>query len=116
MMLLGFAASPITFILGSLLIWAAHFFLAYGVNALVCERRWPTALPGVEPMVLGAAAGALLLLFILGAHAWRRRDEQAGTAAHFLMRLAVGAALFSAMAVGWQSLTVLIIPSCPEGL
>ncbi|NGM18386.1 hypothetical protein G3576_00045 [Roseomonas stagni] len=94
---MGVAAS----LLG-IVIWALHFGLVYGGQALACEVGRPSI---VMPLVIGASVVALALLLVLAVVARRSRGG-------FLGGLAVGIAAFSALAVVWEAAPVLALPAC----
>jgi hypothetical protein len=104
-----------------LAIWAAHFGLVYGVNALACERDWAGGQILFLPFVPGAiAAGTLLALVALalvGRAALRRMgpgdwDEGGEREPRFTAWFAVATAAYSALAVLFQAAPAFVVPAC----
>lgn len=113
--------SPILAAVAGLLVWAAHFTLIYGANALACARgltgRALLGLPLVPALVLGATALALAVLAAIGLRAWRRLEhglagEEGEDTPRFLVWLAAAIALLSSLAVAWEGLAVLFVRPC----
>lgn len=92
---------PWIFMLGGLIVWAAHFSALYGIYSIahvaLGRADHPTALGAAAAATLAAAAADLLML-----HAAVRRGGDAFTAL-----LAGGGAAISLIAVIWQGLTAL---------
>ncbi len=83
-------------------IWAAHFGIVYGGQAVACAADRPGL---VTPLVLGASAVALALLLVVALAARRHRHAFMGT-------MAMGIAALSALAVVWEAAPALALPSC----
>jgi hypothetical protein len=107
------------FVLGGLLIWAAHFGFVYVFNALACARNFHRLhLLGfsVVPLtiVLGTAiaSAAVLALMFIALRARGHIDDARDSSADFLRHLAVAVALLSLLAIGWIGLPAIIVPPC----
>ena len=103
-----------------LIIWAAHFTVIYGFNALACARAFAglsVAGLGVVPVVVVAltlaalaAAGTILLVAV--------RDHAAGAPgdgpgeAGFLRYLTIAVAALALVAIAWNGLPALLVPAC----
>lgn len=94
---MGVAAS----ILGAI-IWAAHFGVIYGGQAVACAAGRPGLVP---PIVIGSSAVALVLLLVAVGMAWRHRHG-------FMGAMAIGIAALSALAIVWEAAPALALPSC----
>ncbi len=109
------------FMLGGLLVWAAHFTVVYTFNALACARRFAdldVMGVGVVPFVVvgttvlafvGTLAVLLLALFRRGP-AWASRDRKPVN--DFLRYTTITIAALSLVAIAWNGLPALIVPSC----
>ena len=92
------------------IIWALHFLAIYGFVALVCARelagvRWLGI--GVAPLAIGVAtliAAAALIAMIVSA---MRRG-----ASSFTEWMTAALATLGLIAVVWESLAVLMVPTC----
>lgn len=83
--------------LGGLLVWAAHFFVAYGVASIFPGQdmaRWLT---------IAATALALVVDGWIVRRALARRDKD-----DFAARVGMLAALLSAVAILWQALPAIV--------
>ncbi|MBL6455270.1 hypothetical protein JMJ55_08050 [Belnapia sp. T6] len=113
--------SPIPAALAGLIVWAAHFGLIYGANAVACARglaggRW-LGLPLVPALVLGLTALALLAVAVIGLRAWQRLEgglsgQEGENEPRFMVWLTLAIALLSALAILWEALPVLLVPAC----
>lgn len=112
-----FARATLLMISG-LLIWAAHFALIYAFTALACARRfWELSWLGVAvvPWLVGfatvAAVGALLAI---GARSLRQAHSKTGVAnaSQFCRWMTVAIAWLAVLAIVWQVLPVLLVPTC----
>jgi hypothetical protein len=113
--------SPIAGAVAGLLVWAAHFGVVYGANAVACERgltgRTLLGQPLVPALVLGATAVALAALALVWLRAWRRLEhglagQEGEDEPRFLLWLTAAVSLLSALAVLWQGLPVLFVRPC----
>ena len=92
------------------IIWTLHFLTIYGFVALVCARelsglRWLGI--GVAPLAIGVAtliAAAALIAMIVSA---MRRG-----ASSFTEWMTAALAALGLIAVVWESLAVLMVPTC----
>ena len=111
----------LVFMLGGLIVWAAHFTAVYGLNALACARDfvgWRVLGIGVVP--LGVIAATVLALAAAGwilAQALRWRGpwggESRGDASNEFLRYATASlAGLSLIAILWDGLPALIVPPC----
>jgi hypothetical protein len=113
--------SPIAGAVAGLLVWAAHFGVVYGTNAVACERgltgRTLLGQPLVPAVVLGATAVALAALALVWLRARRRLEhglagQEGEDEPRFLLWLTAAVSLLSALAVLWQGLPVLFVRPC----
>jgi hypothetical protein len=82
------------------LLWALHFGVLYGFNALACARGFPHAVPWVAAaatVALGAVAALLLV-----------RSMKSD----FIDWLTAALAGVALLAILWQALPVLLVPAC----
>ena len=88
------------------IVWAAHFFLVYGVEAVICTRA---ASPSVamQWIVAGATATALGALIIV---VIRQRKAQA--AVLFLRQVSIILALVSMAAIAGAAISGLSLSAC----
>ncbi len=107
------------FVLGGLLIWAAHFGFVYVFNALACARGFQGLRLfgfGAVPVTIGLAttiaAVAVLALLIIALRAPGRVNAMHGPSADFLRHLSTAVSLLSLVAIGWTSLPALLVPPC----
>jgi hypothetical protein len=104
--------------LSGLLIWACHFGMIYSFTALACARgfwrlNWLGV--GIVPWAIGAAtlvavsaASGITILSIRYAGE-RTAQENASRFVHW-MTAAIGA--LALLAIVWQALPVLLVPTC----
>lgn len=109
------------FMIGGLLVWAAHFLTIYVFNALACARQFHTVrvlgfgiVSGAIGFATAAAIAAVLVLLILGL---RREGPARDTREHkpvddFLRYTAVTISALSLVAIAWSALPVLFVPPC----
>jgi hypothetical protein len=98
---MGFAATALRMSSG-IIVWGLHFAAIYGITGLACARAAPqAALTGVALATL--AAVALLLPIVVSG--WRRR-------AQFESCFAAAVAAFALLAVVWEALPALWVPTC----
>ena len=103
---------PLRHFIGALagpIIWAAHFFVIYGAEALVC-RRMSSPLPSIIWIVGVATTLALVALLTKLARDYRCQQDKACDP--FLYRLSTALILISAGAVVAQALPALRLPAC----
>ncbi|MDQ8732164.1 hypothetical protein [Bradyrhizobium sp. LHD-71] len=107
------------FVLGGLLIWAAHFGFVYIFNALACARNFHELRLfnlGIVPLAIGLgtalAAAAVLTLLVVAVGAPSRIVGTQEPSASFLSQLAAAVALLSLLAIGWSGLPALLVPPC----
>jgi hypothetical protein len=105
---------------GGPIVWAAHFFLLYGIEVLICtgfgtsslaQRFWIVA--------LALTALALVLLCFMAWHvAVERSDDRRGTgieSAAFYRPTSIGLAVLAMFGVLWATLPALLLPACAAG-
>lgn len=100
---------------GGLIVWAAHFTVAYIAVALICARPTDMRILGLPLGPASVIAASLVAaLAILGLLLASRRVEAGhdGPPAIFLRATAVAVALLSLLAVAWNTLPVLLLPVC----
>lgn len=84
------------------LVWALHFAAIYGFTALACARGWSGAVLPLVVLATLAAAAAMLVIVVAGT---RRRGE-------FESWLSASLAGLALVAVLYEGITVLVVPSC----
>jgi hypothetical protein len=89
----------------TIVLWAAHFTLAYGFTALACARSMSAAVPWV---VGGASLAALLALAAIAVPAGVR----AARAPQLADVTALGLGGLAAIAVVWEASALLWVPAC----
>ncbi len=105
-----------------LLVWAAHFLLAYGTAAIYCAKlAGPDgSLLPARIAIAGYTAIALAAVAFFGARGYRRHregslpdDDDAPITRHrFLGFATLLLALLSALAIGYVTLTIVFVRSC----
>jgi len=103
---------PISSLLIALLgpiIWAAHFFGVYLVEAVLCPAREPVSI-GLVGLALSALALAALTL-----HSARCHLSDPAGGARDPLRFTLPLTLLSMTAVVWTSLPLLVLPACTPG-
>jgi hypothetical protein len=109
------------FMTGGLLVWAAHFTLIYGFNAVACARGFAGERVlgfGVVPFVIGAAtvvalATTLAILMSAGlpiGRQWQETEQDDGE--KFLRYGAAVVAMLSLVAIAWNAVPAFIVRSC----
>ena len=107
--------------LGGFLIWAAHFALVYGFTTLACARGFASAqVAGLNTASL--VIGTITLLAVLGLALSLRRTLQTPLPAgnddtwtmppSFIRYTTVAIAALALLAIVWQTLPVLLLPTC----
>jgi hypothetical protein len=89
-------------IIGGILVWAAHFGVLYGFTALACARGFP----GAVPWVTGVATVAALAALGVVAHRLRGRRGD------FEAWLALAIAGLALVAVLYEAIPLFIVPAC----
>lgn len=109
------------FMIGGLLVWAAHFTIIYGFTAVACAKGLAATDVlglGIIPFVIGAATllawattGMVLMSAMSGPVPPRstRFDE---ATEHFLRYTAAFIAMLSLVAIAWNALPVLVVTPC----
>jgi hypothetical protein len=92
------------FLLGGLLVWAAHFFALYAI-ASILETSLPARLLTGLATIVGFATDIWLLRRALS----RLRDDAAGPTEQWTDSVAALGAGLSAVAVLWQGLPALLV-------
>lgn len=93
------------FALGGLIVWAAHFFLLYGIASIFPGTQLARVLTLVVTIPAVAADGLLLW----AAAAMRMKEERADVAA-WMVDLGGLAAAISLVAVIWQAMPPIMLP------
>lgn len=91
-----------TFLLGGLLVWAAHFFLIYGIASIFLTSLIARLLAGSATAIAFAAD---IWLVIAARQRIRTSHERL---ARWLASLGLLAAALSMVAVAWQGLAVVL--------
>ena len=92
------------FLLGGLIVWAAHFFLLYGIASVfpgTSLARWLTLIATIPAL---AANGGLLWLA-----AARRLTDGSDELRNWTIGLGAAGAALSLVAVLWQALPAIIV-------
>ena len=113
--------SKMLFMIGGLLVWAAHFTVVYGFTTVACVKGLAVADVlgvGIIPFVIGAATllawattGAILISATSGPippHSARYGE----TTEHFLQYTAATIAALSLVAIAWNAIPVLLVTPC----
>lgn len=98
--------SDFIWMLAGPIVWAAHFFLVYGVEAAICTRAASPAV-AMRWIIVAATAVALGLLMVLVLRLWRTRDADA-----FLRQVHIALALISMAAIAGAAISGLSLPAC----
>ena len=113
--------SPMLFMLVGLLIWAAHFTVIYGFNALACARGFETAsiggLPAVPLGVIIVTLLALGCLAVTGYLAWNGRQPvlpngSGREVTQFVRQISLLGVAIAALGVTWEAIPAFLIPPC----
>jgi hypothetical protein len=91
-------------LLGGLLVWAAHFFLLYGIASVFPGQALAEILSLVATIPAVAADAALLWLALV-----RKPERFADEFGRWQLGLAAAGALLSLVAVIWQTLPAVIL-------
>jgi hypothetical protein len=114
---------PVTRLLAmmsGLIIWTAQFTAIYGITAVACARGYGQSTlfgVGIVPLAIAAATSVafaicgLVLVRALGERR-RRRDDPHPTD-RFLQDATILISGLSLVAIAWQGLPALCVPSCP---
>ena len=100
------------------IVWAAHFFLLYGLEAAICSGLGTSSLASKFWLIaLGLTAVALtaLLCFSAWQLALRRRDHNASNKidkSPFLRDLSMSLVALATFGVLWSTVPALILPVC----
>jgi hypothetical protein len=100
------------------MVWAAHFFVMYGVEALICTGPIaPSDNRYFQPVPIAATVLALvsLLCFLTWQWAWSMRDEPergVGDGLRFLRRTSTALAALATLGVLWTALPTALLPAC----
>lgn len=101
----------LTVLIAAPVVWSVHFLFIYGLNALACARGigagWVDA--GIVAATFLAGAGLAGMLVPVIGHA--RRGDEAATP--FLNHVALITGIVVGLALIWNMLPVLLVPSCP---
>jgi hypothetical protein len=108
----------LAFVLAGPMVWAAHFFLLYGAEVLICTgpvagSRGEQLLPVAAALTTAAVAG-LLAILVAGLTSGRQaRQATEGTTRSLFWRDAPTAlAMLAMLGVLWTALPALLIPAC----
>ena len=102
--------SDFVWMLAGPIVWAAHFFLIYGVEAVICTRTAsPVAAMRWIVAVATTAAIATLVIFIVRTLASRRKHSPA---ASFVPDVSLALALLSVAAITGVAVAGLTVAAC----
>jgi hypothetical protein len=91
------------------IVWAAHFFVIYGMEAVICARvAEPADVMRWISIAATAVAFGLLVAFLIRQYRVRSLDD----AAPFLREISVWLAVISIGAVAGVGLSALRLPAC----
>lgn len=97
------------------IIWAVHFLAIYGAAGVICARPAAARLQWLglhaadwSTLVASVAAIAVISGIVVRTH---RQQAHAGHAG-FTPWMAAGLGLLSIIAIVWETLPILLIPSC----
>jgi peptidoglycan biosynthesis protein MviN/MurJ (putative lipid II flippase) len=98
-------------------VWAAHFFVIYGAEALVCTGAEQAAIQNRGFLSVAALATAIALAALGGFALWqlragRRGYHEGSDETAFLRITSLALAVLSMMAVIWVALPVTMIGAC----
>jgi hypothetical protein len=103
---------PLSDLIGSLIgpiVWAAHFFVMYGAETLICINGGP----GPSNMHLFAAvATAIAVGILLAAIIWNRRSLHQQDRAPALCHISNILSLISIGAIAATALPAAVVPTC----
>ena len=111
-------ASATLRMLSGLMVWAVHFLVIYVFTALACARRFADLSwlgIGVGPWGIGAAtlAAATTMLVVIGLAV---RDARLNTSwnnmSSFVPWMTAAFSGLALMAILWETLPVLLVPTC----
>jgi hypothetical protein len=98
------------------IVWAAHFFVMYAAETLVCIGAAPSrgqfltiAIPGTTAALIGLAVFIAWQLRF-GSHA--RPTAREGDGSWFLRRASAALAALAMLAILWSAVPVLLLPAC----
>ena len=102
--------SDFVWMLAGPIVWAAHFFLVYGVEAVICTRAASpvTTMRWIVAVATALALGALVV-FIFRTLAARRKDSPV---AIFVPDVSIALALLSIGAVAGVAVSGLTLQAC----
>lgn len=100
------------------MVWAAHLFVMYGAEALICTGPVATSDKSYfQPVAIAATVLALvsLLCFLTWQWAWNRCDDperDVGDGLWFLRRTSMALAALTMLGVLWTALPMALLPVC----
>lgn len=100
-MSMGFVEATLRMSAG-VIVWSLHFLAIYGVTGLACARGAPDVVAHAVALATALACLALVPLIVQG---YRRR----GAFEHWM---SATVAAFALVAVVYEALPVLLVPSC----
>ena len=88
------------------IVWAAHFFVVYGMEAVICTRTASpfSTMPWIVAIATAVAFGALIIVVI--------RQRKVPDTALFLRQVSVALALISMAAITGAAVSGLSLPAC----
>ena len=107
--------------IGGLLVWAAHFAIAYGFTAIACAKGFAAVRVlgiGIIPFVIGAAtllawaATGVVLWSAISSTVQQRSPQYSEVTEKFLQYITAVIAVLSIVAIGWKALPVLVVIPC----
>lgn len=103
--------SDFLWVLAGPIVWAVHFFVVYGPEAIICTRLGSPAyaMRWIVSVATAAAIGTLFIFFLRKRN--RRREKSRDTAA-FLNDISIALAWISMAAVAGVAAGSLSLPAC----
>jgi len=110
---------PLLVTVFGLIVWAAHFAVIYGFNALACElgldRQSAFGLTTVPLTISIVTTVALIVLAIFALSVWKsgsRLEGQQGQTPYFLNRVTITVVAISALAIIFDTIPVYLVGAC----
>ena len=115
------AITKMLFMIGGLLVWAAHFTIIYGFTTVACAQGFAATHvlgAGIVPVVVGAVtllAWVITCAVLISAASGPippRSARFSEETEHFMRYTAALIAILSLVAIAWNALPVLVVAPC----